>query len=138
MRRHRHNRPRTVAHHHVIGNVNRNFLAVYGIHGNHTVKTHACFVFHQLCALKFCLFRAFGAVTFHRVHIGDFVFIFINNRMLGRHNHKGHAEQSIGARGVNAQGFGNILQREIHESTAGLANPVDLLLFDIFGEIKPL
>ena len=128
---HRHNRARAVAHHNIVRNINRDFFAVDGIDRRQSVQFHAGFVFDQLRALKFGLFRAFGAIVFDRVHIGNTVLVFVNQRVFGRHNHKGHAEQCVGAGGVNPQGFGHIFQGEIHKCAAGFPDPIHLLLLYI-------
>ena len=141
VRRHRHNRARAVAHHDIVGNINRDFLAVNRVYRGQTVNANAGFVFDQLGALKLGLFRTFRTISVNRVHVADFVGVFVDNRVFGRNNHKGYAEQGVGSCGVNAQRFGNIFEREVHERAAGFTDPVNLLLLDIrqiINLVKPV
>ena len=58
--------------------------------------------------------------------------------MLGRHNHEGYAEKGVGAGGVDFDGFVNAIKLEFYERAGALADPVDLLLLDVFGIIDGL
>ena len=128
MCRNSHNCACTVAHHNIVGNVNRNLLAVNGVDSRKTVYLNACLVLDKLCSLKLGLFGAFFSVACNLVHIGNAIGILINHRMLGSHNHECNAEKSIGTSSINLELLViRTFNVEINESTRRLAYPVSLL-----------
>ena len=127
-----------VAHHNIVGNVYRYLLAGERIYRRQPRKADAGLILDKLCTLEFGLFGAFGAVSLDLVHIGDLGCVLIYHRMLGRHDHKCHAEERVGTRGVYAQLFiGLSGNTEVDERTLGFAYPVDLLLLYV-GQIIDL
>ena len=117
MRRHSHNSARTVAHHYVVGNENRDFLAVYGVDADKAVELDTRLVLDKLCALKLRLLCALCTVVFYLGKVCNHILVFVKHRMLGSHNHKGYAKESIGTGCVDAECFVRILNREVYECT---------------------
>ena len=103
MCRNSHNCACTVAHHNIVGNVNRNLLAVNGVDSRKTVYLNACLFLDKLSSLKLCFLCAFFSVACNLVHIGNAIGILINHRMLGSHNHEGNAEKSVGTSRINLE-----------------------------------
>jgi len=132
--RHSHYCARAVAHHYVVGNINRYFPAVYGVYRGKAVNSDARLILDELSALKLCLFTAFCAVIDYRIHIADFILILVDYRVLRSNYHKCNAEESVGPSCVYPKLFGNIFKREIDERAAALAYPMLLLSLDV-GEI---
>ena len=136
-----HDRACTVAHHHVIRDVDRNFLARNGIDRGQSLNTHACFLLDELSTLKLGLLCACFLVCIQCVDVRDLISVLLNDGMLGCDDHEGHAEQRVASGGIDTKLILALLEREIHKRTRGFADPVDLLLGDI-GKIiylvKPL
>ena len=134
----RHNSARAVAHHDIVGDENRDPLAVDGVNRGETVELDACLVLDELSALELGLFAAFCAVFFDLVHIRDALGIFIDERMLGSHDHKGDSEKGVGAGGVYAHGLVRAGEGEVDERAGRAAYPILLLSLDVGGEIDVL
>ena len=134
----RHNGARAVAHHDIVGDENRDLLAVDGVNRGETVELDARLVLDELSPLELGLFTAFGAVFFDLVHIRDALGIFIDERMLGSHDHKGDSEKGVGAGGVYAHGLISSREGEVDERAGRAAYPILLLSLDIGGEIDVL
>ena len=129
---HSHDGAGAVAHHHIVGDENRHFPAGEGVHAPQSLDAQAGLVLHQLGALELGLLGALLAVATDGLHVGDSVCILVDEGMLGRHDHEGHAEEGIRPCGVNLQALVHAGDGEAHERAGGLANPVDLLLLDVF------
>ena len=108
---------RTVAHHNVIGNKDRDFFTVYGIDRRKAFKAYACLVLNKLSSLKFRFFSAFRPVCRYIVKIQDHIPVFIEHRMFGSHYHKRYAEKSIGTRCINTKLFIGVFDFEINKCT---------------------
>ena len=134
----RHNSARAVAHHDIVGDENRDPLAVDGVNRGETVELDACLVLDELSALELGLFAAFCAVFFDLVHIRDALGIFIDERMLGSHDHKRDSEKGVGAGGVYAHGLIRAGEGEVDERAGRAAYPILLLSLDVGGEIDVL
>ena len=132
---HGHDGAGAVTHHHIVGDENRHLPAGEGIHATQTLNAQAGLVLHQLGALELGLLGALLAIGADGVHVGDPAGILVNEGMLGRHDHEGHAEEGIRPCGVDFQAFISPGNREAHERAGGLADPVDLLLLDVLGII---
>ena len=126
-----HDRTRAVAHHNVVGGINRDLFLGNGIDGGQPLNTNARLILHQLRTLKLGLLRAFLTVCIQSVHVSDLVSVRLNDRMLGCDDHKGNSEERIGTRGVDAKLLIKLLDREIDKRTCGFSDPVDLLLLDV-------
>ena len=98
----RHDRARAVAHHNIVGDVDGDLLAGEGILRRETLKPYARLVLDELGALEFGLLRTLRAVGFDRVHVLYPALVLVDRRMLGSHDHEGHAEERVGAGRVDA------------------------------------
>ncbi len=97
---HGHDRPRAVAHEHVVGHPDRDALAIDGVHREGTGE-HARFLLGLGGAFQFGLVHGLVDVG------GDFCLAvlrgdFVDQRMLRREDHVGCAEQRVGPGRVNA------------------------------------
>ena len=135
---HGHDGSGAVAHHDIVGNKDGHHLAGQRVHGGQALDLEAGLFLGQLGALEFGFLGAHIAVRFDIRHIGDLAGVLIDERMLGRHDHEGHAEQGVGPGGVNFHGFVRLVQRELDERAGRFSDPVDLLLLDVFGIIHML
>ena len=131
MCRHGHDRAGAVAHHDIIGNVNRDLLAGQRIDRGQAVDLHAGLILDQLRALEFGLFRALRLVSIQLRDVCDLTAVLFDQRMLRRHDHEGHAVQRIRAGGVDPELLILLLDPEIDECARGLADPVLLLELDV-------
>ena len=132
-----HNSARTVAHHNVVGNVDRDLLARNGVDGGKTLDANTGLFLNELSALELGLFCALLAVSVECFDVGDLISVCLDDGMLGRDDHKGYAKERIGACCINTELFVDLLEREIDERAGGFADPVDLLLLYV-GEIVDL
>ena len=135
MRRNRHNGTGAVAHHDIVGDENRDFLAAHRVHCGKSLNANARLVLDKLGSLELGFVRSLLAVGEHSVHVSDAVRQLVDERMLRRNHHKGHTEERITARCIDLKFFVHILQREFYESTGRLTDPVELLLLDVLGVI---
>ena len=133
--RYGHDRAGAVAHHDIVRDEDRDGLAVHGIDCFQAFDLQTGLVFHKLGPLKLGLLCAFVAVTLDRVHVGDTVSVLVDQRMLGCHDHKGHAEKGVGTGRVDLQLLIDTLERKVDKGAGGLADPVDLLHADVLGII---
>ena len=101
VRRHRHNRAGAVAHHDIVRNENRNLLAADRIDGRNAFDADTCLVLDELGALKLGFTGSLLAVNEHGVHVFDLRRELVNQRVLGRNDHEGHAEERVTARRIN-------------------------------------
>ena len=129
--RYRHDRTGAVAHHHVVGDVDRDFPAICRIDRRQPLNAHAGLILYELCPLKFRFLRAFFTIGVKRVCIGDLISVFIEDRMLRCNDHEGHAEHGIRTRGVDAQRIVTAGDLEIDKRTLGTTDPVLLLETDV-------
>ena len=135
MCRHSHDRTSAIAHHNIVRNINRDLLAGDGVDAGETFDLHAGLVLDQLCPLELALLGAFCLVRIQVSNVGDAVTILLDDRMLRRNDHEGHAVQGIRACGIDAQLFVCVfLDGEVDKRTGGLADPVLLLELDV-GQI---
>ena len=101
VRRNRHNRAGAVAHHDIVRNENRNLLAADRIDGRNAFDADTCLVLDELGALKLGFTGSFLAVSEHGVHVLNLRRELVNQRVLGRNDHEGHAEERVTARRIN-------------------------------------
>ena len=121
----------TITHHYIICNEDRNFLTINRINSLQALNLHTGLIFYQLGTFKFCFLRALTAICFNRIHIGNAVCIFINQRMLRSHNHEGNTKQGIRSGGIDLQLLINAVYFKVYKCTGRFTNPVYLLLFYI-------
>ena len=131
MGRNGHDGTRTVAHHDVVGDVDGDLLAVDGVDALQTLQADTGLILDQLGALELGLLGAFSLVSLHLGHVLDAILHLLDDGMLGSDDHEGHAEEGIGAGGVDAEGLVGVRQTEVDEGAAGLTDPVDLLHLDV-------
>ena len=123
----------TVAHHDIVSHEDGNFFACHRVDGLHAFDLKTCLFLDQLGPFKLGLFGAGFAVFIDLIHICDAVGILVDQRMLGSHDHEGHAEEGIGPGGIDPDLLIGICDGEVYESACGTADPVDLLELDVFG-----
>ena len=112
-----HNCARTVAHHNVVGNINRDFLAVDGVGCSEAFKLNARLILDELRSLESGFLAAHLSVSLNVSHIANHRSVLINKRMLGSHYHKGNAEESVGSGCVNLEKLLCAVNRKVNEST---------------------
>ena len=128
-----HDRSGAVAHENVVGDPNRDFLAVDGIDGQSACE-NTTFVFGEIRAIEVAFARDSGAVFF------DSLFALWrrdagNKRMLGSEDHVGRAKKSIRARGENGDCFLASLDGEPDLGAFAAADPVFLEELNALGPI---
>ena len=101
MRRHCHNGTCTISHHDIICNINRNLHAVDRIDCFQSLNSYTGFVLYELSSLKLCLLGALAAVRGDFVHVGNFVGVLVDNRMLRSDYHEGHTEKGVRSGRIN-------------------------------------
>jgi len=124
----------TVAHHDVVGDPDRNLLAVDGVDGV-AAGGNARLLLRQLGALQVGLGGALGPVGLDLVALlgdGDAV----DQRVLGREDHVGGAEQGVGPRGED--GHGLAVDGEVDLGPFTAADPVALQQLDALGPVEVL
>ena len=129
MSRYCHDRTCTIAHHYVVCNVDWDLLAVYRVNSLKSLNAYTCLVFNKLSSLKLCFLGTFITICSDLVHICDFVFVFINDRMLRCDYHEGNTEQGVRSGCVDFQFLIDSVHIKVDKSTFGFADPVNLLLF---------
>ncbi len=95
MRRYCHDRTRSVSHHYIVGDKDRDLFSVYGIDGTDTVKLNACLILDKLRTLKLCLLRALFPVLYDLIKVRQSVLILVNKRMLRSHYHECDTKERI-------------------------------------------
>ena len=139
--RHSHNCAGPISHHYIVGNIDRDFLSIYGIYSGKPPDAHPGFILVQLGAFKLRFLCTQLPIRFDLLHIGDLVSVCIDDRVFRCHDHKGDTKKRIRPRRVHRQLLLCAGNGKIHKSTGGLANPVDLLLLDtgqIIHFLQPL
>ena len=131
MCRNRHNCAGAVAHHDIVRDVNRDFLAGQRVHCGQAVDLHAGLVLDKLRALEFGFLRAFRLISIQRVNVLNLIAVLFDHRMLRRHDHKGHAVKRIRTCGIDTELLILLSDLEIDECTGGFADPVLLLELDV-------
>ena len=134
MRGNCHDCARTVTHHNVVGNIDRNFLAVCGVDRGKSFNANTGLILNELCTFKLGLLRTFFFICIERFDVCDTAAVFFNDGMFGRNNHEGYAEHGITSGGINTERILTAREREVCKRAFGSADPVFLLKLDI-GEI---
>ena len=129
-----HDRAGTVTHHDVVGDEDRDFLAVCGVDRGQTFDADTGLVLDKLGTLKFGLLCAFFLVCVQRVDVGDLCRILFDDRMLGRDDHESNAEHRVGTGGIDTQVIVGTADGEVCKCAFGTADPVFLLELDV-GQI---
>ena len=133
---HRHDRAGAVGHQDVVGQPDRDLLAVHRVNGANAFDLHAGLFLVQLRTLEVALAGRLLTISHARVVIGDLILQLFDQRMFGRQHHVSRAEQRIGAGGVNAHFLTGHSQSEIHLSAlASPADPVALLHLHLVDEV---
>ena len=128
-----HDRARAVSHHYIVGDEDRDLLAVDGVDRLESLDLKTGLILDQLRSLKLGLLGALVSVSVDGVHIGNAVLILVDHRMLGSHDHESHAEKRIGTGRIDLKFLIDAVDCEIHKSAGGFADPVNLLLLDSLG-----
>ena len=92
MRRHCHDRSGSVGHQNIIGNPDRNLLAVDRIDRGQTFDLHACLLLGKLCTLKIRFLRSRLAVCHNFIPVFDLALVLIDDRMFRGYNHVSNSE----------------------------------------------
>ena len=117
MSRYCHDRTCTIAHHYVVCNVDWNLLAVYRVNSLKSLNAYTCLVFNKLSSLELCFLGTFITICSDLVHVCDFVFVFINNRMLRCDYHEGNTKQGIRSGCVDFKFFINSINIKVYKCT---------------------
>ncbi len=159
MRGHGHDRARAVAREHVVGNEDRQRLAVDGVDARDACQPDAGLFLVELRALEVALRRGLLLVGRHLVGIFEHARLqpLLHERVLRAHDHVRRAEERIAAGGINGN---DILHRpgcgaargpvrssgdgrtafghnfKVHQRARGLADPVALHLLDALGPVE--
>ena len=135
MGRHCHDRAGAVSHHDIVGDKDRDHLAVHGVDRFQSLNLETGLILDQLGTLELGLPGALLAVSLDGVHVGDTVRVFVDQRMLGRHDHKSNAKERVRPCGIDFDLLIYAVEGEVYKSAGGLADPVDLLQLDVLGII---
>ena len=135
MRRHCHDCSGSVGHQNIIGNPDRNLLAVDRIDGGQTFDLHAGLLLGKLCSLKIRLLGCLVAVCRNHIPVFQFILVFVDDRMLRGYNHVSNTEQCIAAGRVYTKLILLALDGEIHLGALGFADPVLLGYLDALNII---
>ena len=131
---HSHNRARAVGRQNIVGDENGDFPSVDGVNALHALEHHAGLVLGKLGTLEVGLGGGFCLISLHSLGIFQLIHPLGKQSMLGRQNHVGCAEQSIGTSGedgdIIAQG-----RAEAHLCAGGATDPVALLRLHTVDEV---
>ena len=116
-----------VAHHYIVGYVDRYLLACDGVDGCQSLDLHACLVLDKLCSLELALLCTLCLVIVQCCDISDAVAVLLDNGVLGCDYHESNTVECVGTGGVDAELLVLLLYLEINECACGLAYPVLLL-----------
>ena len=142
MRGHGHDRARAVGSEHVVGDEDRQLLAVHGVDPEHALELHAGRLLVELRALEVALRGGLRLVGLHGVGVCDLPLgePLRHEAVLGREHHVGGAEERVAAGGVDGDLLGGgsaaAQDAEIHQRARGLADPVALHLLDALGPVE--
>ena len=129
-----HDRSGAVAHENVVGNPNRDFLAVDGIDRQSPCE-NAAFVFREIRTIEVAFARDSGAVFFYGL-LALRCCDARNKRMLGSEDHVGRAKKGVRARGENGDRFFAALGGEPDLGTFAASDPIFLEKLDALGPIE--
>ena len=134
VRRNSHDGTGAVAHQNIVGNENRDLLAVYWIDCGNAVQLNAGLVLIQLGALEVGLAGSLLTVCANVLDVVQLVCPLLDHRVLRGDYHIGRAEQGVRTGGVNGQRIA-LSGLEIDLSAGGTADPVALLNLNAFNII---
>ena len=142
MRRHGHDRARAVGGEHIVGDEDRDLVAVHGIYAHHACQTNARLLLVQLRALKIALGGGLPLIRLHLVGVVNRPICepFRDQRMLRRQHHVCRPEERVAPCGEYGDGISPTRPTsnhpEIHQRARGFADPVALHLLDALGPVK--
>ena len=128
MSRYCHDRTGTITHHYVVCNIDWNLLAINRVDSLQTLNAYTGLIFDKLCSFKLCFFCTLIAVCSDFVHICNFIFIFVDDRMFRSNYHESNTKQSIWSGCIDFKFFIDAINIKVYESPFGFTNPVNLLL----------
>jgi len=135
MRRNGHDRAGAVGDEHIVGNEDRDQLAVDRVDRLDALELDAGLILGQLGALKVALLGSGLAVGDDIVPIFDAVLHRVDRGMLRSDDHVRRAEERIGAGGIHAQLHIGISDGEVDLRALAAADPVALLGLDLLDEV---
>ena len=135
MRRHCHDRSGSVGHQNIVGNPDRNLLAIDRINRSQTLDLHAGLLLGKLCTLKIRLLGCLVTICRNHIPVFQFILVFINDRMLRGYNHVSNTEQCVTAGRVYTKLILLALDGEIHLGTLGFTDPVLLGYLDALNVV---
>ncbi len=86
--RNRHDGTGAVTHHDIDGDIDGNLFPVDRVDAGKAVNAHTGLILDELGPLKLRLLGTLSAVGLNVFHVGNSVFVFINERMLRSHDHE--------------------------------------------------
>ena len=126
MCRNSHNCTCSVCHKYIIWYPDRNLSIIYRIYCLKSVKYNTCLVLCKLCTLKIRLSRSHLSVFHNGIPVFDFIFVFVNNRMLRRYYHICCTKKCVWSCCINTKFIFFILNSEIYFCTFWSSYPVSL------------
>ena len=133
--RHAHHDASAIAHEHIVRNKERDMRSGNGMHRFDPLEAHTGFVLAQFTALKIALAGGFSLISLHLIPVFDLILPRFQILMLRRHDHIGHAEESIAAGCVHGELIA-VGGCEIHLGPFAAADPVALLDLHTIDEIQ--
>ena len=136
VRGHRHDRAGAVAEQHVVGDPDRDALAVHRVERKRA-RPHAGLFLRQFGAFEIALARGFLPILPHRrpLLLGHEP---LHERMFRREHHVGRAVERVGPRGENGDLFLRSLDAEMHLRALAPPDPVLLEQLDPRRPVEPL
>ena len=126
---HAHDDARSVCDEYIVGDEDGDVLAADGVDTLNALQAHAGLVLGKVSALEIGLAGGLKHIGFHLVPVGNLVLPFLEDLMLGREHHIGHAEECVTAGGVDGE-LVAVGGGEVHLGALALADPVALLGLD--------
>ena len=134
VRRHGHDRTRSVGDEHVVGGPDRDLGAVDGVYGVGAGEHASLLLGREVGALEVGLVADRGDIAFDRILLGGGG-EFADERVLGRDDHVGCAVKGVRTRREDGQRVGMAIQFEGDFGALGFADPV---LLEALGGIGPV
>ena len=117
MSRYCHDRTSTITHHYIVCNVDRDFFTINRIDAFQTLDAYTCLVFDKLSSFELCFLGTLIAVCSNLVHVCDFIFVFVDDRMFRSDYHEGNTKQSIRSGCIDFKFFIDSVNIKVYKCT---------------------